>query len=135
MHAAPGFELNASTVASPVFYERTVPAPVEVQWGQMSVVGAERRLFAAALADRHVARMVLLSESCVPLRSFRRVLLLALAVALRVVARVCACAEAERLRSYVKQYLLGSDKSFLDSFLDVQVRSSLSLPFTYHTPN
>ncbi len=99
MHAAPGFELNASTVGSPVFYGKTIPAPVEVQWGQMSVVGAERRLFAAALADRHVARMVLLSESCVPLRSF----------------------------SYVKQYLLGSDKSFLDSFLDVQVRSPIRL--------
>ena len=73
VHAAPGFELNASTVASPVFYGRTVASPVVVEWGQMSVVAAERRLFASALLDSSVARLVLLSESCVPLRNFRRV--------------------------------------------------------------
>jgi hypothetical protein len=99
VHAAPGFELNASTVASPLFYNRTLAAPADVQWGQMSVVAAERRLWAAALSDRRVARLVLLSESCVPLRSF----------------------------AYVAQYLLGSDKSFLDSFLDVQSRYNPAL--------
>ena len=71
VHAAPGFELNASTVASPVFYGRTVTKSVYVAWGEMSVVAAERRLFASALLDSSVTRLVLLSESCVPLRSFR----------------------------------------------------------------
>ena len=94
VHASPGFELNASTVASPVFYGRTIASPVTVEWGQMSVVAAERRLFATALLDSAVARLVLLSESCVPLHSF----------------------------SYVKEYLLNNDKSFLDSFVDVQSR-------------
>ena len=96
VHASPGFELNESTVASPVFYGRTIASPVVVEWGQMSVVAAERRLFATALLDSDVAQFfVLLSESCVPLRSF----------------------------SYVKEYLLNNgNKSFLDSFIDVQSR-------------
>ena len=94
VHASPGFELNASTVASHVFYGRTIASPVVVEWGQMSVVAAERRLFATALLDSDVTRMVLLSESCVPLRSF----------------------------SYVQDYLLNNDRSFLDSFIDVQSR-------------
>jgi hypothetical protein len=99
VHAAPGFELNETTVASPIFYNRTIASPADVQWGQMSVVAAERRLWAAALTDRRVARMVLLSESCVPLRSF----------------------------TYVRDYLLGLDKSFLDSFLDIQSRYNPAL--------
>ncbi len=94
VHAAPGFELNQSTVASPLFYNRTVAGSVHVAWGQMSVVDAERRLFATALADPSVQRLVLLSESCVPLRGFR----------------------------YVQRYLFGSNRSFLDSFHDVQSR-------------
>jgi Core-2/I-Branching enzyme len=96
VHAAPGFQLNASTVDSPLFYGRTIEDSVPVEWGQMSVVDAERRLFAAALADPSVGWVVLLSESCVPLRSF----------------------------SFVREYLLSSDKSFLDSFGDVQGRYS-----------
>ena len=94
VHAAPGFQLNASTVDSPLFYGTHVSASVPVEWGQMSVVDAERRLFATALADPQVGWVVLLSESCVPLRPF----------------------------PYVRTYLLGSDVSFLDSFMDVQGR-------------
>ena len=94
VHAAPGFQLNASTVDSPLFYGTHIDASVPVEWGQMSVVDAERRLFATALADPAVGWVVLLSESCVPLRPF----------------------------GYVRRYLLSSDKSFLDSFMDVQGR-------------
>lgn len=124
VHAAPGFELNASTVASPVFYGRTVASPVVVEWGQMSVVAAERRLFASALLDSSVARLVLLSESCVPLRNFRRVSFVCACAC----AFVCACVLCRKLtlqRSYVKDYLLSSEKSFLDSFIDVQVRTCI----------
>jgi hypothetical protein len=94
VHAAPGFQLNASTVDSPLFHGTHINASVSVEWGQMSVVDAERRLFATALADPAVGWVVLLSESCVPLRPF----------------------------PYVRSYLLGSRVSFLDSFMDVQGR-------------
>lgn len=52
VHARPGFELNSSTVASPLFYGRTVRRPTPVRWGSPSVSAAERILFAAALEDR-----------------------------------------------------------------------------------
>lgn len=63
----------------------------------MSVVDAERRLMAAALQDPANQRFVLLSESCVPLRSF----------------------------GFVQKYLLGNSKSFLDMFPDDQVRAAV----------
>nr|CAB3482525.1 unnamed protein product [Digitaria exilis] len=45
--------------------------PLEVKWGQISMVEAERRLLAHALLDDHSnARFVLLSESHVPLFDF-----------------------------------------------------------------
>jgi len=91
VHAPPGHLYNASTVASPLFHGAQLAQPVEVQWGALSVVDAERRLFAAALADPAVQRFVLLSESCVPLRSF----------------------------AFVQSYLLSSPSSFLDAFADV----------------
>jgi hypothetical protein len=91
VHAPPGRRLNASTVDSALFYDAQLSAPVDVTWGTLSVVDAERRLLAAALADRGVQRFVLLSESCAPLRSF----------------------------SFVYDYLLSSPSSFLDSFDDV----------------
>lgn len=40
-----------------------------VEWGNASIVDAERRLLAAALADRNNERFVLLSESCIPIRN------------------------------------------------------------------
>lgn len=59
----------------------------------------QRRLFAAALADASTQRLVLLSESCVPLRSF----------------------------AFVQRYLFGTNTSFLDSFHDVQGRYNPAL--------
>lgn len=68
---------------------------VNVGWGNMSVVDAERRLLAAALADRGNERFVLLSESCIPIRNL----------------------------TYTHYYLFANNtKSYLDSFLDVQNR-------------
>jgi len=93
LHATPGFAYTPNTTAAPAFYGREVPS-VQVQWGQMSVVDAERRLLAAALADPANERFVLLSESCVPLRA----------------------------PGYVRDYLLSTNSSFLDSFHDVQHR-------------
>lgn len=63
LHAVPGYELNVST-ASP-FYQRQIPSK-EVQWGEISLVDAERRLLANALLDFSNERFVLLSESCIP---------------------------------------------------------------------
>ena len=93
-HAPPGVRLEEATVpGSPLFHGaelRNGTASVRVVWGELSVVDAERRLLAAALADPAVQRLVLLSESCVPLRSF----------------------------AFVQRYLLSSPESYVDSFED-----------------
>jgi Core-2/I-Branching enzyme len=94
VHAPPGVLINESNaVGAPAFHGRELrngTASVAVQWGELSVVDAERRLLAAALADPAVQRLVLLSESCVPLRSF----------------------------AFVQRYLLSSEGSYVDSFED-----------------
>lgn len=94
MHAAPGFAFNASEPGAALFADRLLPHPARVEWGQMSVVDAERRLMAAALLDPLNQRFVLLSESCVPLRGF----------------------------PFVRRYLLSASRSFLDVFPDDQWR-------------
>ncbi|KAF7010755.1 hypothetical protein CFC21_025123 [Triticum aestivum] len=62
----------------------------KVQWGQISMVDAERRLLANALQDIDNQHFVLLSDSCVPLHNF----------------------------DYVYDYLMGTNLSFIDSFYD-----------------
>lgn len=94
VHATPGFEYNRSEPGAALFADRLLPHPARVEWGQMSVVDAERRLMAAALLDPRNERFVLLSESCLPLRPFQ----------------------------FVQRYLLGSSRSFLDMFPDDQWR-------------
>ena len=74
---------------------RYINGSVTVEWGDVSMVDAERRLLATALADDPGnARFVLLSESCIPLRSF----------------------------SIVHDHLMREPRSFVDSFADVQGR-------------
>nr|CAD1834984.1 unnamed protein product [Ananas comosus var. bracteatus] len=65
-------------------------AMTPVQWGQLSMVDAERRLLANALLDPLNCRFVLLSDSCIPLFNF----------------------------SAVYGYLAGSHLSFVHSFDD-----------------
>ncbi|CAF2030148.1 unnamed protein product [Brassica oleracea] len=62
----------------------------EVVWGRISMVDAERRLLANALRDPANQQFVLLSESCVPLRSFE----------------------------YIYNYLMYSNLSYVDCFDD-----------------
>ncbi|OWM86958.1 hypothetical protein CDL15_Pgr015994 [Punica granatum] len=62
----------------------------QVVWGKISMVDAERRLLANALKDPDNMRFVLLSDSCVPLRSF----------------------------NYIYDYLMHTNVSFVDCFYD-----------------
>nr|XP_018450298.1 PREDICTED: uncharacterized protein LOC108821802 isoform X1 [Raphanus sativus] len=62
----------------------------EVVWGRISMVDAERRLLANALRDPTNQQFVLLSDSCVPLRSFE----------------------------YIYNYLMYSNVSYVDCFDD-----------------
>ncbi|EAZ01971.1 hypothetical protein OsI_24003 [Oryza sativa Indica Group] len=61
-----------------------------VVWGKISMVDAEKRLLANALADVDNQFFVLLSDSCVPLHTF----------------------------DYVYNYLMGTNISFIDCFRD-----------------
>ncbi|XP_057838481.2 glycosyltransferase BC10 isoform X1 [Cryptomeria japonica] len=54
---------------SPVFLNRDITSQ-KVDWGKITMVDAERRLLMNALQDENNQHFVLLSESCVPLRSF-----------------------------------------------------------------
>ncbi|KAM0036675.1 putative glycosyl transferase, family 14 [Helianthus debilis subsp. tardiflorus] len=62
----------------------------KVDWGKISMIDAEKRLLANALKDPDNRHFVLLSDSCVPLRSFE----------------------------FVYSYLMYTDLSFIDSFED-----------------
>ncbi|XP_020412538.1 uncharacterized protein LOC18791146 [Prunus persica] len=68
VHSKPSY--NASShPESPVFHGRRIPSQ-EVEWGRVSQIEAERRLLANALLDIANQRVVLLSESCIPLYNF-----------------------------------------------------------------
>ncbi|KAF8042603.1 hypothetical protein BT93_A1058 [Corymbia citriodora subsp. variegata] len=62
----------------------------QVAWGKISMVDAERRLLANALEDPDNQHFVLLSDSCVPLRTF----------------------------DYVYDYLMHTNISYIDCFVD-----------------
>ncbi|GJP37015.1 hypothetical protein CLOM_g21473 [Closterium sp. NIES-68] len=85
VHASPGyvFPKNASTL----FSNNTIRSE-SVGWGLPTMVDAERRLMAAALAEPANHRFVLLSESCIPVKSF----------------------------NYIWDYLMGTRYSFVSSF-------------------
>nr|GEX32752.1 glycosyl transferase, family 14 [Tanacetum cinerariifolium] len=63
---------------------------MQVGWGESTMIQAERLLIRVALENPANRRFVLLSDSCVPLYNF----------------------------SYIYNYVMGSSKSFVDSFLD-----------------
>ncbi|KFK35824.1 hypothetical protein AALP_AA4G041900 [Arabis alpina] len=67
VHSLPGYKSRFSK--SSVFYRRYIPSQA-VEWGEMSMSEAERRLLANALLDVSNEWFVLVSESCVPLRGF-----------------------------------------------------------------
>ncbi|KAK7280453.1 hypothetical protein RJT34_25517 [Clitoria ternatea] len=70
VHSNPSY--NASHPESPVFQGRRIPSK-KVEWGNVNMIEAERRLLANALLDISNQRFVLLSESCIPLFNFSTV--------------------------------------------------------------
>ncbi|XAR53806.1 hypothetical protein NMG60_11022491 [Bertholletia excelsa] len=90
VHSEPGFVFDESTTRSAFFYNRQITNGIKVEWGEASMIQAERLLLGAALEDPANQRFVLLSDSCVPLYSF----------------------------SFIYKYLMDSPRSFVDSFLD-----------------
>ncbi|XP_065879067.1 glycosyltransferase BC10-like [Euphorbia lathyris] len=92
IHSQPGFKFDESTTRSRFFYGRQLKNSIQVEWGEASMIAAERLLFATALKEPANQRFVLLSDSCVPLYNF----------------------------SYTYSYLMASPKSFVDSFVDTK---------------
>ncbi|KAG6554932.1 hypothetical protein Mapa_003516 [Marchantia paleacea] len=90
IHARPGVVYNRKTTDCKAFYNRQIKNSVSVEWGAASMVEAERLLLSTALEDPLNERFVLLSDSCVPLYTFK----------------------------YVYDYVMSSHKSFVDSFID-----------------
>ncbi|KQK09316.1 uncharacterized protein LOC100841428 isoform X2 [Brachypodium distachyon] len=90
VHSSPGFVFDRTTTGSPYFYGRQLAKSVKVDWGEPTMVEAEKMLFAAALEDPANQRFVLLSDSCGPLYNF----------------------------SHTYTYLMASPKSVVDSFTD-----------------
>ncbi|KAI4295951.1 hypothetical protein L6164_035944 [Bauhinia variegata] len=92
IHSAPGFVFDETTTRSHFFYGRQLSNSIQVLWGESSMIEAEKLLLEAALEDPANQRFVLLSDSCVPLYNF----------------------------TYMYNYVMGSPRSFVDSFLDVK---------------
>ncbi|GMH22069.1 hypothetical protein Nepgr_023912 [Nepenthes gracilis] len=70
VHTMPDYRANFSR--SSVFFERQIPSQ-EVEWGEMNMCDAERRLLANAMLDFSNEWFILLSESCIPLHNFTTV--------------------------------------------------------------
>lgn len=65
VHTAPGFKYPPESIFAPF----TVKDPVQAQWGDHSIIDAERKLIKAALEEPLNSYFVLLSETHVPLYS------------------------------------------------------------------
>ncbi|XP_020090508.1 uncharacterized protein LOC109711726 [Ananas comosus] len=92
VHSRPGFILNEFTTRSPFFYNCQVNNSVQVDWGESSMLAAERILLKNALKDPFNERFVFLSDSCIPLYNF----------------------------SYTYNYIMSTSTSFVDSFADTK---------------
>ncbi|KAJ7527439.1 hypothetical protein O6H91_16G054200 [Diphasiastrum complanatum] len=67
VHTVPGYTLDVPS--SSVFHGRQIPSQV-VQWGDISMCDAERRLLGNALLDFSNERFILLSDTCIPIYNF-----------------------------------------------------------------
>ncbi|KAI5071267.1 hypothetical protein GOP47_0013518 [Adiantum capillus-veneris] len=94
IHSRPGFVYNKRTTACQYFLDRQLSNSIQVNWGEASMVEAERLLLREALKDIRNDRFLLLSDSCVPLYNF----------------------------SFVYSYIMTTRRSFVDSFLDAKER-------------
>ncbi|KAF8037580.1 hypothetical protein BT93_B0459 [Corymbia citriodora subsp. variegata] len=92
VHSRPGFVLNKATTRSVYFLNRQVNDSVQVDWGEASMIEAERILLRHALGEPFNERFVFLSDSCLPLYNF----------------------------SYTYDYIMSTATSFVDSFADTK---------------
>ncbi|WOL12517.1 hypothetical protein Cni_G21284 [Canna indica] len=92
VHSRPGFLLNEVTTRSAYFYGRQVNNSIQVEWGESSMIEAERVLLKNALMDPLNERFLFLSDSCIPLYNF----------------------------SYIYHYIMSTSTSFIDSFADTK---------------
>ncbi|CAN7035822.1 unnamed protein product [Brassica rapa subsp. trilocularis] len=70
VHSSP--EFTEEPLESSVFYKKRIPSKA-VEWGESSMLDAERRLLSHAILEPCNARLVLLSETCIPLFNFTTV--------------------------------------------------------------
>ncbi|XP_011622081.1 uncharacterized protein LOC18430789 isoform X1 [Amborella trichopoda] len=92
IHSRPGFVFNKVTTRCPLFYGCQLNDSIQVDWGESSMIEAERILLRNALKDSLNERFVFLSDSCIPLYNF----------------------------SYTYDYIMSSSNSFVDSFADTK---------------
>ncbi|KAG9449814.1 hypothetical protein H6P81_009779 [Aristolochia fimbriata] len=92
VHSRPGFLLNKATTKSAYFYDRQLNDSIQVDWGEASMLEAERILLKAAHHDPLNKRFAFVSDSCIPLYNF----------------------------SYTYDYIMSASTSFLDSFADTK---------------
>ncbi|XP_073155225.1 glycosyltransferase BC10 isoform X2 [Henckelia pumila] len=92
VHSRPGFLLNKATTRSPYFLNRQINDSIQVDWGEASMIQAERILLQNALMHPLNERFIFLSDSCIPLYNF----------------------------SYVYDYMMSTSTSFVDSFADTK---------------
>ncbi|XP_031500257.1 glycosyltransferase BC10 isoform X2 [Nymphaea colorata] len=92
VHSRPGFVFSKATTKSAYFLGRQVSDSIQVDWGEASMIQAERILLQHALKDPLNQRFVFLSDSCIPLYNF----------------------------SYIYDYIMSSSTSFVDSFADTK---------------
>ncbi|KAG7033100.1 hypothetical protein SDJN02_07153 [Cucurbita argyrosperma subsp. argyrosperma] len=92
VHSRPGFLFNKATTRSIYFLNRQVNDSIQVDWGEASMIEAERILLRHALTDTSNQRFIFLSDSCIPLYNF----------------------------SYTYDYVMSTSTSFVDSFADTK---------------
>ncbi|XP_048493808.1 glycosyltransferase BC10 isoform X2 [Beta vulgaris subsp. vulgaris] len=63
VHSRPGFLFSKATTKSPYFLNRQVNGSVQIDWGEASMIQAERILLQKALVDHTNERFVFLSDS------------------------------------------------------------------------
>ncbi|KAE8706699.1 Core-2/I-branching beta-1,6-N-acetylglucosaminyltransferase family protein isoform 2 [Hibiscus syriacus] len=92
VHSRPGFLLNKGTTRSTYFLNRQVSDSIQVDWGEATMIEAERILLRHALTDPYNEKFVFVSDSCIPIYNF----------------------------SYTYDYIMSTPTSFVDSFADTK---------------
>ncbi|KAK0588641.1 hypothetical protein LWI29_003557 [Acer saccharum] len=92
VHSRPGFLFNKATTRSVYFLNRQLNDSIQIDWGEASMIEAERILLRHALSDPFNERFVFVSDSCIPLYNF----------------------------SYTYNYIMSTSTSFVDSFADTK---------------